>query len=43
MPLSLPGLGVGPARIVAGSGAPPADVVTDVVVPANGWLIVAPQ
>jgi hypothetical protein len=32
-----------PGRIIAGSGAPPQDVVTDIVVPPHGWLIVAPE
>ncbi|WP_048631263.1 alpha-amylase family protein [Mycolicibacterium aurum] len=43
MPLSLTGLGVERAVVVAGSGAPPADEVSDTVVPANGWLILAPR
>lgn len=43
MPLSLTGLGVDRAVVVAGSGAPPADEVSDTVVPANGWLILAPR
>ncbi len=43
MPVSLPELGVDHADVVAGSGAPPAEVVADTVVPAHGWLIVAPR
>jgi glycosidase len=44
-PLSLPlaGLGIGHAEVVAGSGAPPAEVVPDIVVPAHGWLILNPR
>ncbi|BBY77187.1 alpha-amylase [Mycolicibacterium parafortuitum] len=43
LPLTLTGLGIGHAEIVAGSGAPPAEVVPDVVVPAHGWLILNPR
>ena len=43
MPISLPELGFAVAEVVAGSGAPAPDVVTDVVVPAHGWLILAPR
>ncbi|MGE2835972.1 alpha-amylase family protein [Mycobacterium sp. SMC-4] len=41
--LSLAEFGTDRAEVVAGSGAPPADVVTDTAVPAQGWLILAPQ
>ena len=43
VPLSLRDLGVPRAEVVAGSGAPPAEVVTETVVPAHGWLILAPR
>lgn len=43
LPLALAGLGLGHAEIVAGSGAPPIEVVPDIVVPAHGWLILAPR
>ncbi|MDY6997420.1 MAG: alpha-amylase family protein [Actinomycetota bacterium] len=43
MPLPLNEFGLSGGRIVAGSGAPPAEVVTDVEVPAHGWLVLAPQ
>lgn len=41
--LSLSDLGLANAEVVAGSGAPPAEVVTDIVVPAHGWLVLAPR
>lgn len=31
------------ARVLAGAGAPPEDVVTGTVVPAHGWLVLQPQ
>lgn len=43
LPVSLPQLGVDRAEVVAGSGAPPSETVTDTSVPANGWLILAPR
>lgn len=43
MAVSLPKLGLASADVIAGSGAPPAELVTDTVVPANGWLILAPR
>lgn len=43
MPLSLAEFALAPARVVAGSGAPPAEFVADAVVPAHGWLILAPR
>ncbi len=43
MQLSLNDFGVGSGVVVAGSGAPPAQAVTDTVVPPHGWLIVAPR
>jgi glycosidase len=41
--LSLPELGIERARIVAGFGAPPEDLVTRVEVAAGGWYILSPQ
>ncbi|AFM17586.1 glycosidase [Mycolicibacterium chubuense NBB4] len=43
MPLSLPEFGIDRGEVVAGSGAPPSDVVSDTAVPPHGWLIVAPR
>lgn len=43
MALSLPEHGVQRAEVIAGSGAPPAEVICDTVVPPHGWLIVAPR
>ncbi|MCH9640382.1 MAG: DUF3459 domain-containing protein [Actinomycetia bacterium] len=43
MLIPLPELGVAAAEVVAGSGAPPMEVVSDAAVPANGWLILAPR
>lgn len=42
MPVSLADAGVASARIVAGSGAPPPDVITEAEVEPHGWLIVEP-
>jgi cyclomaltodextrinase len=42
MPLSLPDLGFGEGRILAGSGAPPEKVVAQTDVEPHGWLIIAP-
>ena len=42
MTLSLSGFGHGEGRIVAGSGAPPEDVVSTAEVEPHGWLIIAP-
>jgi cyclomaltodextrinase / maltogenic alpha-amylase / neopullulanase len=42
MPLSLPALGFGEGRILAGSGAPPEKAVVDTDVEPHGWLIIAP-
>jgi glycosidase len=42
MPLSLPALGFGEGRILAGSGAPPEKAVADTDVEPHGWLIIAP-
>lgn len=33
----------GPGRVIAGSGAPPAEQVTGLVVPPHGWVIVEPS
>ncbi|GJF09234.1 alpha-amylase [Mycolicibacterium cyprinidarum] len=43
MELSLPEFGFAAAEMVAGSGAPPPEVVADVIVPAHGWLVLAPR
>ena len=32
-----------PARLVGGTGAPPEDLVSDVVVPPQGWLVLRPE
>lgn len=32
-----------PGRVIAGSGAPPPDVVSDIVVPPHGWVIIDPR
>ena len=42
MPLSLPALGLGSGRIVAGSGARPADTVAETEVAPHGWLVIDP-
>ena len=42
MPLSLPELGVAAGRVVAGSGAPPRDVVAQTEIGPHGWQIIAP-
>jgi glycosidase len=42
LPLRLSEFGFGDGQIVAGSGAPPADVVGKVEVEPHGWLIIAP-
>jgi len=41
--LSLAELGVGAGEIVAGSGAPPESVVSEVEIEPHGWLIIAPS
>lgn len=43
MPLSLAELGRGAAVVLAGTGAPPEETVTDTVVPPHGWQILAPR
>lgn len=43
MPVALGELGVGAGRIVAGSGAPPEQVVGHAEVAPHGWLVLAPQ
>jgi len=43
MRVSLGELGFGQGRLVAGSGAPPQEVVTEHVVEPHGWLIIAPS
>jgi cyclomaltodextrinase / maltogenic alpha-amylase / neopullulanase len=42
MPFSLDEFGHGEGRIVAGSGAPPQDVISSVEVEPHGWVIVEP-
>lgn len=42
MPVRIPDHGYAQARVVAGSGAPPEHTGADAVVPAHGWLILAP-
>jgi len=42
LPVSLRDSGFGPARIAAGSGAPPPAVVDEVVVEPHGWLVLEP-
>jgi hypothetical protein len=39
--LSLAELGLGAGQIVAGSGAPPESVVSEVEIEPHGWLIIA--
>ncbi|MBU9765236.1 DUF3459 domain-containing protein [Mycobacterium sp. TNTM28] len=41
--LSLPDLAVPSGRVVAGSGAPPHEDITDTRVPPHGWLIIDPH
>jgi len=41
--LSLAELGFGAGQIVAGSGAPPESVVSEVEIEPHGWLIIAPH
>lgn len=41
--LSLPDLGFSEGQIVAGSGAPPHEVLTQAEIEPHGWLIVAPR
>ena len=41
--MSLPELGFAAAEVAAGSGAPGVEVVVDAVVPAQGWLVLAPR
>ncbi|BBX16389.1 alpha-amylase [Mycolicibacterium duvalii] len=43
MAVSLPALGFPRAQIVAGSGAPPSDIVTEVAVAPHGWMILEPR
>jgi cyclomaltodextrinase / maltogenic alpha-amylase / neopullulanase len=40
--LSLPELGFGAGRLLAGSGAPPQSVVAETEIAPHGWLIIAP-
>ncbi|BBX25532.1 alpha-amylase family protein [Mycolicibacterium alvei] len=41
--LSLPDLGVSSGRVIAGSGAPPQDDLSQTEVPPHGWLIIQPH
>ncbi|OLP01125.1 alpha-amylase [Mycolicibacterium porcinum] len=43
LPLSLPELGAGPGRVIAGSGAPPQADIGHTEVPPHGWLIIQPH
>lgn len=43
MMLSLSELGFDAAQVMAGSGVPPMEAVTDAEVPADGWRILAPS
>ena len=43
LPISLPEFGFAEGQIVAGSGAPPSDLVTTTEVAPHGWLIIAPR
>ncbi|UXA15983.1 alpha-amylase family glycosyl hydrolase [Mycobacterium sp. SMC-4] len=41
--ITLSDIGFARAEIIAGSGAPPSDTVTDITVAPHGWLILAPH
>lgn len=41
--VTLTEFGLTRAEVVAGSGAPPAEVVTETAVPPHGWLVLAPR
>jgi glycosidase len=43
LPLPVTELAGGPARLMGGTAAPADDVVDDVVVPPQGWLVLRPQ
>lgn len=43
LPLSLPDLGVASGRVIAGSGAPPQDDLSQTEIPPHGWLIIQPH
>lgn len=43
MPVRLPDFGFPQAQVLAGSGAPAAQTSAEVLVPAHGWLILAPH
>lgn len=43
MAVSLPAVGFGAGEVLAGSGAPPSEVLAELVVPAHGWLIASPR
>jgi glycosidase len=42
MPLPVAKLTGGPAQLVGGTAAPPEEIVSDVVVPPQGWLVLRP-
>jgi hypothetical protein len=35
--------GFAAGKVLAGSGAPPLEVVTETVVPGHGWLLLVPR
>lgn len=43
LPISLPDLGFDRGEVLAGSGAPPSEVVATTEVGPHGWLIIAPR
>ena len=43
LPLPVAELTGSPARLVGGTAAPPDDVVDEVVVPPQGWLVLRPE
>ncbi|MGD9619420.1 MAG: alpha-amylase family glycosyl hydrolase [Mycolicibacterium sp.] len=43
MGISMPAFGFAAAEVVAGSGAPPPEVVVETSVSAHGWLVLAPR
>lgn len=43
LPISLPDLGFDRGEVLAGSGAPPSEVVSTTEVGPHGWLIIAPR
>ena len=41
--VSLPELGIAGGEVLAGSGAPPQDMITHIEIGAHGWLVIAPH